>query len=79
MRQSLRSLRSGYDHYRLKPGIGRAAEIVASPGAKIVVSSRELDACEDVVAAIQNKEGDAIAISCNISQNEIEDLVVRPA
>jgi NAD(P)-dependent dehydrogenase (short-subunit alcohol dehydrogenase family) len=36
-------------------GIGRAAaEIMASLGAKIVVSSRKLDACEDVVAAIRD-------------------------
>src|SRR5258705_8184887 len=39
-------------------GIGRAAaEIMASLGAKIVVSSRKLDACEDVVAAIRDKGG----------------------
>jgi NAD(P)-dependent dehydrogenase (short-subunit alcohol dehydrogenase family) len=60
-------------------GIGRAAaEIMASLGAKIVVSSRKLDACEDVVAAIRDKGGDATAIPCNISRkNEIEELVTK--
>lgn len=60
-------------------GIGRAAaEIMASLGAKIVVSSRKLDACEEVVAAIRDKGGDAIAIPCNISRkNEIEELVAK--
>jgi NAD(P)-dependent dehydrogenase (short-subunit alcohol dehydrogenase family) len=58
-------------------GIGRAAaEIMASLGAKVVVSSRKADACEAVAAAIRNGGGEAMVIPCNISRKqEIEDLV----
>ncbi len=41
-------------------GIGRsAAEIMASLGAKVVVSSRKAEACEEVVAAITKAGGEA--------------------
>ncbi|MFZ0852696.1 MAG: SDR family oxidoreductase [Hyphomicrobiaceae bacterium] len=58
-------------------GIGRAAaEIMASLGAKVVVSSRKADACEAVAAAIRNGGGEAMVIPCNISRKqEVEDLV----
>jgi len=58
-------------------GIGRsAAEIMASLGAKVVVSSRKADACEEVAAAIKKAGGEAIVIPCNISRKEeIEALV----
>jgi NAD(P)-dependent dehydrogenase (short-subunit alcohol dehydrogenase family) len=49
-------------------GIGRSiAENMAAHGAKVVVSSRKLDACEVVVEAIRGRGGDAIAIPANIS------------
>jgi NAD(P)-dependent dehydrogenase (short-subunit alcohol dehydrogenase family) len=52
-------------------GIGRAiAERLAEHGAKVVVSSRKLDACEAVVQAIRAKGGEAIAQACNISRKE---------
>jgi NAD(P)-dependent dehydrogenase (short-subunit alcohol dehydrogenase family) len=52
-------------------GIGRAAaEVMASLGAKVVVSSRKADACEAVVAAIRDAGGEATAIACNISRKE---------
>lgn len=52
-------------------GIGRAiAERMAEHGAKIVVSSRKLDACEEVVAAIKARGGEAFAHACNISRKE---------
>ncbi len=52
-------------------GIGRAiAERLAEHGAKVVVSSRKLDACEEVVAAIRAKGGEAFAHACNISRKE---------
>lgn len=52
-------------------GIGRAiAERMAEHGAKVVVTSRKLDACEEVVNAIKAKGGDAVAIACNISRKE---------
>jgi NAD(P)-dependent dehydrogenase (short-subunit alcohol dehydrogenase family) len=59
-------------------GIGRsAAEIMASLGAKVVISSRKTDACEEVVAGIQKAGGEAMAIACNISRKaDIEALVV---
>jgi NAD(P)-dependent dehydrogenase (short-subunit alcohol dehydrogenase family) len=58
-------------------GIGRsAAEIMASLGAKVVVSSRKADACEEVVAAIKGAGGEAVVIPCNISRKpEVEALV----
>lgn len=52
-------------------GIGRAiAELFASLGARVVVSSRKLDACEAVVADIRAKGGEASAIACNISRKD---------
>jgi len=49
-------------------GIGRAAaEIMASLGAKVVVSSRKADACEAVAAGIKKAGGEAIVIPCNNS------------
>jgi NAD(P)-dependent dehydrogenase (short-subunit alcohol dehydrogenase family) len=58
-------------------GIGRAAaEIMASLGAKVVVSSRKADACELVAAAIRSGGGEAMVIPCNISRKqEVEGLV----
>jgi NAD(P)-dependent dehydrogenase (short-subunit alcohol dehydrogenase family) len=52
-------------------GIGRAAaEVMASLGAKVVVSSRKADACKAVAAAIRDAGGEAIALVCNISRKE---------
>jgi NAD(P)-dependent dehydrogenase (short-subunit alcohol dehydrogenase family) len=58
-------------------GIGRAAaEIMAALGAKVVVSSRKVDACETVAAAIKSRGGEAMVIPCNISRkDEIAGLV----
>lgn len=58
-------------------GIGRAiAERMAEHGASVVVSSRKLDACEDVVNAITAKGGKAKAVACNISsKDELAKLV----
>jgi NAD(P)-dependent dehydrogenase (short-subunit alcohol dehydrogenase family) len=60
-------------------GIGRAiAERMAEAGAKVVVSSRKLDACEEVVTAIKKAGGEATAIACNISyKEELATLVSR--
>jgi NAD(P)-dependent dehydrogenase (short-subunit alcohol dehydrogenase family) len=60
-------------------GIGRAiAERMAEAGARVVVSSRKLDACEEVVAGIRKAGGDATAIACNISnKDELSTLVTR--
>jgi NAD(P)-dependent dehydrogenase (short-subunit alcohol dehydrogenase family) len=58
-------------------GIGRsAAETMAALGAKVVISSRKADACEDVAAAIRKGGGEALVIPCNISRRaEVEGLV----
>src|ERR1700712_1057034 len=58
-------------------GIGRSiAEHCALLGAKVVVSSRKADACEEVAAGIKAKGGDATVIPCNISRKpEVEALI----
>jgi len=50
-------------------GIGRAiAEQMARAGARVVVSSRKLEACEAVVKEIRAAGGEAVAIACNIAE-----------
>lgn len=58
-------------------GIGRAiAQRMGEHGAKVVVTSRKLDACEEVVSAIKAKGGEAFAHACNISRKEeLQELV----
>ncbi len=58
-------------------GIGRAIGLMmAASGAKVVVTSRKIDACEAVVAEITASGGIAAAIACNISdKQQREDLV----
>ncbi|MBL0403347.1 SDR family oxidoreductase [Microvirga aerilata] len=58
-------------------GIGRSiAETMAGLGAKVVVSSRKIEACEPVVEGIRQRGGEAVAIPCNISRkDEVEALV----
>lgn len=58
-------------------GIGRAiAQRMGEHGAKVVVTSRKLDACEEVVGAIKAKGGEAFAHACNISRKEeLQELV----
>ncbi len=52
-------------------GIGRAiAESMASAGAKVVVSSRKLDKCQEVVDGIGEAGGEATAVQCNITYKE---------
>jgi NAD(P)-dependent dehydrogenase (short-subunit alcohol dehydrogenase family) len=62
-------------------GIGRSiSEHLARRGARVVISSRKQDACDDVAAAINEEcgEGRAIAIAASISSKEaLEDLVRR--
>jgi len=60
-------------------GIGRAiAEEMARAGAKVVVSSRRADACEEVAAAIVKEGHEAIAIPCHIGRRaDCEALIAK--
>jgi NAD(P)-dependent dehydrogenase (short-subunit alcohol dehydrogenase family) len=60
-------------------GIGKAiAEGLAAHGAKVVISSRKADVCEEVAGEIRAAGGEAIAIPCNISyKEEIENLLAK--
>jgi len=52
-------------------GIGRAiAERMAEHGAKVVISSRKLDACEEVAKGIRERGGEAVATACHIGRKE---------
>ncbi|MGA9865502.1 MAG: glucose 1-dehydrogenase [Acetobacteraceae bacterium] len=58
-------------------GIGRAiAERMAEHGAKVVVSSRKADACEQVAGGIRERGGEATVIPCHIARkDELRNLV----
>lgn len=59
-------------------GIGRAiAELMASAGAKVVVSSRKAQACEEVAALIRARGQQAIAVPCNVSHNDAIDALAE--
>jgi dehydrogenase/reductase SDR family member 4 len=60
-------------------GIGRAiAEQMARTGARVVISSRKLDACEAVRDQLRAEGHEAIAIACNVSRREeLASLVSR--
>ena len=62
-------------------GIGRAvAEHLAKHGAKVVISSRKLDACTPVAAAINEARGPgtALAVAANISsKDDLANLVAK--
>ncbi|MBP0443814.1 SDR family oxidoreductase [Roseomonas sp. SSH11] len=52
-------------------GIGRAiAERMAEHGARVAVSSRKIEACEEVVQGIGERGGEAFAQACNIGRKE---------
>jgi NAD(P)-dependent dehydrogenase (short-subunit alcohol dehydrogenase family) len=58
-------------------GIGRAiAEALARAGAKVVISSRKADSCEEVAGVIRSEGLTAVAIPCHIGKREdVEHLV----
>lgn len=58
-------------------GIGRSiAETFAQKGAKVVISSRKPEPCEEVAAAVNAAGGEAIAVPCHIGKKEqLQNLV----
>jgi NAD(P)-dependent dehydrogenase (short-subunit alcohol dehydrogenase family) len=58
-------------------GIGRSiAESMSRAGAKVVISSRKAEACDNVVAAITESGGEAIAVPCNVADPaQLQNLV----
>jgi NAD(P)-dependent dehydrogenase (short-subunit alcohol dehydrogenase family) len=60
-------------------GIGRSiCERMAEQGAKVIVSSRKLPACEEVVAGIKARGGEATAVAASISDKaQLENLVAQ--
>ena len=60
-------------------GIGRSIAVqLAKAGARVVISSRKLAACEEVAHAIRSDGGDAMAIAANISDKaQVEALVAQ--
>jgi NAD(P)-dependent dehydrogenase (short-subunit alcohol dehydrogenase family) len=58
-------------------GIGRSiCEQMAAHGAKVIVSSRKLPACEEVVKGIKARGGEATAVAASISdKGQLENLV----
>jgi len=60
-------------------GIGKAiATRMAEQGAKVIISSRNQDACDEVAGAINAQGGQAIAVACNINYKEqLQNLVAK--
>lgn len=60
-------------------GIGRSiAEQMAQAGAKVVISSRKGDVCEETAASIRAKGGVAIAVPAHVGKKEdLENLVAE--
>jgi len=60
-------------------GMGRThCLILASAGAKVVVSDINKEECQKVVAEIEDKGGEALAVKCDISQkSEVEAMVAQ--
>ena len=60
-------------------GIGRSIAVqLAKAGARVVISSRKLAACEKVVQSIRDAGGEAMAIAANISDKaQVEALATQ--
>lgn len=60
-------------------GIGKAiATRMAEQGAKVIISSRNQDACDEVAGEINAQGGQAIAVACNINYKEqLQSLVAK--
>lgn len=58
-------------------GIGRAtALILAREGAQVVVTSRKLDACNEVAAAFRDEGLEAIAVACHVGRADDRQRLV---
>lgn len=61
-------------------GIGRAiAEAMARAGAKVVISSRNADRCDEVVSDLLNDGHDAFPVPCNVGKREDLERLVSAA
>ena len=61
-------------------GIGKAiAQAMAGAGAKVVVSSRKIEACQAVVDEIAANGDTAMAVACNISDKDQREVLVGAA
>ena len=60
-------------------GIGSAIALrMAEAGARVVVSSRKIDACEEVVGTIRAAGGEASAVACNVTHiDQLHRLVEK--
>jgi NAD(P)-dependent dehydrogenase (short-subunit alcohol dehydrogenase family) len=60
-------------------GIGRAiAERMAEHGAKVVVSSRKAEVCEEVARGIRDRGGEAAVIPCHVARKQdLQNLVEK--
>jgi NAD(P)-dependent dehydrogenase (short-subunit alcohol dehydrogenase family) len=60
-------------------GIGRAiAQTFVEAGARVVISGRRAEACEEVAGALREKGGEAMAVPARISDKaQLENLVAR--
>jgi NAD(P)-dependent dehydrogenase (short-subunit alcohol dehydrogenase family) len=61
-------------------GLGRAMCVgLAERGARVVIASRKLDACEKLAAEIRGNGGEAFAAACHVGDWESLDRVVADA
>ena len=59
-------------------GIGLAiAQAMAEQGAKVVISSRKMESCEEAAATIRARRGVAAVIPCNVSRKEEVEALVK--
>lgn len=61
-------------------GLGRAMCLgLAERGARVVIASRKLDACEELATQIRDSGGEAFALACHVGNWESLDRVVTDA
>ena len=61
-------------------GLGRAMCLgLAERGARVVIASRKIDACEQLAAQIRDKGGEAAAVACHVGDWASLDQLVAAA